>query len=152
MRIATPFDVVRDIQRRSERQRALDVDAALRQLGPLERWHILGVFGEPGFMNNWAPYGDPYAPPAFFLDTAGFVHLRGVLVPSTVDAAMFVMPQGYRPVADYVLPAGSVAADGAPQATAIVIERTGQVSAAQITFGATLPRFLSLDGVNYRIT
>lgn len=59
---------------------------------------------------TWQPLGDPYAPPSFYKDVTGTVHLRGVVTTDSIPAGVcfktplltgagvvFVLPQGFRP-------------------------------------------------------
>ena len=59
---------------------------------------------------HWQPRGDPYAPPSFYKDITGTVHLRGVVTSDSNQAGvcfknqfltgagvLFVLPPGFRP-------------------------------------------------------
>jgi len=59
---------------------------------------------------DWQPRGDPYAPPSFYRDVTGTVHLRGVVTTDsnlagacfknqfvTGAGVLFVLPPGFRP-------------------------------------------------------
>jgi hypothetical protein len=59
---------------------------------------------------TWQPRGDPYAPPSFYKDVTGTVHLRGVVATDSIPAGacfknqlltgagvVFVLPPGFRP-------------------------------------------------------
>jgi hypothetical protein len=59
---------------------------------------------------HWQPRGDPYAPPSFYKDVTGTVHLRGVVTTDSIPAGVcfktqfvtgagvvFVLPPGFRP-------------------------------------------------------
>jgi hypothetical protein len=67
-------------------------------LAPAENWHEVDSPGEPVFQNGWTntgPATDVTA--AFFRDPYGIVHLKGLIYNGTNDAAIFVLPDGYRP-------------------------------------------------------
>lgn len=67
-------------------------------LAPAESWHEVGSPGEPVFQNGWTntgPATDVTA--AFFKDPYGIVHLKGLIYNGPNDAAIFVLPDGYRP-------------------------------------------------------
>jgi hypothetical protein len=49
------------------------------------------------FQNNWVNYGNGYNPPAYFKDSSGIVHLRGMVMNGTIGSAIFTLPAGYRP-------------------------------------------------------
>lgn len=52
----------------------------------------------PTLLNSWVEYGSVYHGPAYMKDHLGFVHLRGLLKNgSSATAAMFTLPEGYRP-------------------------------------------------------
>lgn len=51
------------------------------------------------FLNSWVDYGGGYNPVAYLIDSAGFVHLRGMAKSGTVGAGtpIFTLPAGFRP-------------------------------------------------------
>lgn len=58
---------------------------------------VVGTNGAPTFTNGWLSWGAPYYPVGYWLDPAGFVHLRDTLKSGTVGSAAFTLPPGYRP-------------------------------------------------------
>lgn len=67
----------------------------------VEKWHTVGVAGEPAFLNSWANSGGASPTAQFYKYPDGDVGLRGVFVNSVVAAGvlsnMFNLPTGYRP-------------------------------------------------------
>ena len=53
----------------------------------------------PTLLNGWVRWGDRWAPPQYYKDDSGIVHLRGLIKGGVIDGGkqMFVLPQGYRP-------------------------------------------------------
>jgi hypothetical protein len=84
-------------------------------LAPGDPLHVIGAPGEPAFATSpapWRAYGGGFAPPAFFRDRSGVVHLTGlaciedVLTPgdqcyggtfTLPDVPIVVLPPGHRP-------------------------------------------------------
>ena len=66
-------------------------------LAPAENWHEVNSPGEPVFQNGWANTGATDVTAAFFKDPYGVVHLKGLIFGGTNSAAIFVLPDGYRP-------------------------------------------------------
>ena len=66
-------------------------------LAPAEGWHEVDSPGEPPFQNGWKNTGATDVTAAFFKDPYGVVHLKGLIYNGTNDAAIFVLPTGYRP-------------------------------------------------------
>jgi hypothetical protein len=73
-------------------------------LAPNERWHYVGASGEPAFLNAWENYDTsgnaltatwPYA--AFRKDSAGVVHLQGLVTAGTIGQSIFSLPAEYCP-------------------------------------------------------
>ena len=64
-----------------------------------EPWHYVGEAGEPAFENGWENVpGDTNL--AFRIREPGVVDLHGVVQSGTPGAAIFTLPEGYRPTAD----------------------------------------------------
>jgi hypothetical protein len=91
--------------------------------------------------SNWA-HNTTYAEPSYFLDSAGFVHLRGGIVNASGGAtdAIVTLPEGYRPPTTTVV----AAARGAAQESVKILS-TGVVN---ITNGGDTG-YSSLDGVSF---
>ena len=80
---------------------------------PEDGWHIVGAAGEPQFLaanaapnldgacaggsSSWANYEDGYARAAFFRDSFGIVHLKGLVTGGAFRCAIFQLPPGFRP-------------------------------------------------------
>ena len=80
---------------------------------PEDGWHIVGAAGEPQFLaanaapnldgacaggsSSWANYEDGYARAAYFRDSFGIVHLKGLVTGGAFRCAIFQLPPGFRP-------------------------------------------------------
>ena len=68
---------------------------------PMDTWHTVGD-GATGlgttFQNGWVNVGGAYAPLAFRKDPNGKVRIRGSIKTGTINAVVFTLPVGYRPV------------------------------------------------------
>jgi len=65
---------------------------------PDSDWHMVGGAGEPAFENSWVNFGGgTYGDAAFRIDAEGWVHLKGLVKSGTYNAAIFTLPEGYRP-------------------------------------------------------
>jgi len=49
------------------------------------------------FANGWRNYSNTYNPAAYFKDSMGIVHLRGLVKLGTIRKHVFTLPAGYRP-------------------------------------------------------
>ena len=78
-------------------------DGAITQakLAPQQPWQL------PVLQNGWINYNDVYhdiyANVAFYKDSMGIVHLRGLLCNGTKGSIMFTLPAGYRPSATLIV-------------------------------------------------
>jgi hypothetical protein len=79
-------------------------------LAESEPFHTVGLAGEPPFENGWANLGGGRSAAAFYRDSQGLVHLKGVLSGTTATTA-FTLPAGYRPTEQLFMPV-AVAAGG----------------------------------------
>lgn len=64
-----------------------------------DSWHTVGAAGEPAYQGTWAAAGT--TPIRFRKDPSGRVWIYGAMSGGVADTAMFTLPVGYRPVADY---------------------------------------------------
>jgi hypothetical protein len=60
----------------------------------------------PTLLNSWVYYGSPFAPPGYYMDASGIVHLRGLVKSGTLGGAtpIFTLPTGYRPSYTVIVP------------------------------------------------
>ncbi len=72
-------------------------------LAESEPFHTVGLAGEPQFENGWSNLGGGRSAAAFYRDSQGLVHLKGVLSGTTATTA-FTLPQGYRPSEQLFMP------------------------------------------------
>lgn len=58
----------------------------------------------PTLLNSWVYYGTPYPTAGYYKDSAGIVHLKGLVKSGTVGAgyAIFILPAGYRPAEQHI--------------------------------------------------
>jgi hypothetical protein len=77
-----------------------------------EPWHVVGADGEPGFEHAWTSAGSDFAAVAFYRDTIGETHLRGLALGGPPTSAVFTLPVGYRPAQRLVFP--QIDAAGSP--------------------------------------
>ena len=110
-----------------------------------------GIVGEAwinvaAFSNSWVAFGGTYAPPGYWKDALGIVHLRGMIKSGTVNTTAFTLPTGYKP--QYAIVRSQVASNGTTEAASRV-----DVAAD----GTVIPRvpagynsYVSLDGISFR--
>jgi hypothetical protein len=93
---------------RSPEERAQQRFANIENRQPAWRgddgWHVVGAGGEPAFQNAWVAFGATYQAPRFRRDATGTVYIEGAVKTGTVNTGIFVLPVGYRPLADLYLP------------------------------------------------
>ncbi|KAA3660334.1 MAG: hypothetical protein DWQ10_06915, partial [Calditrichaeota bacterium] len=49
------------------------------------------------FQNSWENYSNTFNQAAYFKDSMGIVHLRGLVKKGTIGTHIFILPNGYRP-------------------------------------------------------
>lgn len=100
---------------------------------------IQQAWQSPSLLNSWVHFGSPFNTPAYYKDSLGMVHFKGVIKSGT-NANIFVLPVGYRPLAELYMMTNS------NTATAVVrVKPTGEVY--QDTGSTTA---LSLDNLHFR--
>jgi len=128
-----------------------------------EAWHEVGTAGQPPFEtgysgeSEWADWADGYNTVAFYKDSVGQVHLKGLvkslsgsIAGFACDAApyqdIFQLPVGYRPAATAVFPTlwGASVSVGR-----IDILNTGWVSLCGPSHW-DVGEYFSLDGISFR--
>jgi hypothetical protein len=107
-----------------------------------EAWREVGAGGQPAFESSWVYFGAPRNTAAFYKDTIGEVHLKGVVKNGTAAAnPIFTLPAGYRPAGDALVASGSNSAFCMVQITS-----AGVVSC--LIGGNTA--WVSLDNIHFR--
>ncbi|EJW16536.1 hypothetical protein M5X00_20415 [Paenibacillus alvei] len=103
----------------------------------------------PALLNGWVKWDDRWAPPQYYKDDNGIVHLRGLIKGGVIDGntAIFILPQGYRPShsschATYSQGSGGV--DG----VLARIDISGATGSVYPTRGSS--ELLSLEGISFR--
>jgi hypothetical protein len=81
----------------------------------------------PSLVNSWANYGSGNQNAGYYKDTAGTVHLRGLIKSGASLSTAFTLPSGYRPLATETL-IGATATGIA----GIVIASTGVVTVVDL--------------------
>ena len=110
--------------------------ASADTLSASEAWHEVGTPGEPAFWNGWVNFPGSNSA-GFYKDRLGYVHLKGFVRFGAVPGNVFVLPAGYRPAKQLILP---TVADHA--FASVLIGQGGQVS-TQV--GSNV--WFSLDGI-----
>jgi hypothetical protein len=114
----------------------------------VEAWHVVGAVGQPAFENGWVNYGGGYASAAFYKDSLGVVHLKGLVKSGTVGTSIFQLPAGYRPAEALIFGSTSSAAHGeiGIEADCFFVCTAYQYVNAR----AGNNTYLSLDGITFR--
>jgi len=100
---------------------ALDHGASLAGLGDDDHAHYFnetrgdaryqkiaqGAWIEPTLLNSWVNYDASWSPAGYYKDTAGTVHVKGVIKDGTYTQAAFLLPAGYRPAVNDIYPCAS---------------------------------------------
>lgn len=115
----------------------------------LEPWRQIGAPGQPPFELNWSSDEFGYNVGAFRKGRDGTVELSGAVGrPADGPASrIFVLPEGYRPETDVVVPVASFDGGGVQTFGAVEFEVGGDVE----VYTNTDDRFVSLDGVRFSL-
>lgn len=99
---------------------------------------------DPALLNSWVYYGSPFSEPAYYMDAAGRVHLRGLLKDGTVvpGDVLFTLPAGYIPPYDLIFPAPTFGGT-----CEMRVRQNGDVVCGAIPPN---PTYVSLDGISFR--
>ncbi len=94
------------------------------------------------FTNSWVDYGATWTTAAYFKDSLGVVHLKGLIKNGTINASAFTLPVGYRPAEPTMF---STASSGGGGADRIEIGATGVVNIVVTANG-----WVTLSGISFR--
>jgi hypothetical protein len=104
-------------------------------------WHEVGSSGEPALQNSWVWWGSIYETPAFWKQSDGWVHLKGLVKNgSSATAVIFTLPVGYRPKIEQYF---GVMSNGG---SAVVVVRT--TGAVECFIGGNTA-YICLDGIMF---
>lgn len=107
-----------------------------------EAWNEVGSTGEPAFQNGWVNYDSTHNSAAFWKDSNGVVHLKGLVKSGTISTTLpiFTLPAGYRPAKKEIIVTISNGALGRVnvESDGDVVPETGNNA------------WFSLDGVSFR--
>jgi hypothetical protein len=94
------------------------------------------------YQNSWVDFGGTATGAAYFKDSHGVVHLRGLVKNGVIGQAIFTLPAGFRPPFDMNFPAVSAGAFGVLGITpaGLVVPSIGNNA------------WFSLDGFTFRTT
>ncbi len=126
----------------------------IRDLGGAARFHFQtdkGVIEQEGwhavnkadFQNGWTNYGGDWNRAAYFRDSLGIVHLRGLIKSGVVDpnTGFFTLPEGFRPPGNELR-----MVENCGYSTRVDVLKSGQVRA----YNPNNNRWISLDGISFR--
>lgn len=100
--------------------------------------------------SNWTNYGSGWAPPAYWKDALGMVHLRGLVSwtgSSGPPTPVATLPSGYVPLANELF-AVRCAASGAEYTARVDVYPSGEVLLEHIDGGTTVD-WLGLSGIAF---
>lgn len=95
----------------------------------------------PTLLNSWANYGLEWATAGYYRDASGLVYLRGLVKSGTNNAAIFMLPSGYRPTAGRIF---SVHAGGGQARLDVLYDGTVKTNGY---YSSGTNAYVSLSGV-----
>ncbi len=98
----------------------------------VENWREVGAVGEPAFENSWVNYDAGWDTAGFYKDPFGRVHIKGRVKDGTLNTAIFILPEGYRPPVNLLF---ATIADTTP--IRIQVHASGVVVTASSTINAS---------------
>jgi len=102
----------------------------------------VGAWQTPTLLNSWANAGGPWNPAGYRIDR-GVVRFRGLINGGAVGSVLFVLPAGFIPPADLIVPVSN----GGNATGGLGIDSAGNVS---LDWGSG--SWCSLEGVSFSIT
>ncbi|PAD78019.1 hypothetical protein [Paenibacillus campinasensis] len=99
----------------------------------------------PTLLNGWENYGGSFTKAGYYKDSAGIVHLKGLIKFGTAVAGtlLFTLPEGYRPNAVMIFPVSS------NNGSQNVLARLDVTSTGSVIFNSGGNSWFSLDGVHF---
>ena len=129
-------------------------------------WIVIEPAGAPKFQNDWKNYGGEFNTAAFFRDSLGIVHLKGLLTNSSEAGGkvIFQLPQGYRPAAQElrIIPTNNPKTDKIKSENdfgRLDVTKAGNVVPTTVSIGYWMTNrkeiksytlWVSLDGISFR--
>lgn len=101
---------------------------------------VLENWNSPTYTNSWIDYGGTFAPGAYYKDSFGVVHLRGLIKNGSTGLAAFTLPLGYRPSSEELFTSVTNLGVGS-----INITTSGQVIPSSLGNG-----YVTLSGISFR--
>lgn len=111
-------------------------------LSEAEPYHEVGATGEPAFENGWTNLGGGRSTAAFYSDSQGLVHLKGVISGTTATTA-FTLPEAYRPSAQLFMPV----AVGGPGYGGLNVNQDGRI----VPICGPTCAAVGIDGLSFRL-
>lgn len=103
-----------------------------------ESWHTVAA---NELQNRWVNYGGGYNGAAYFKDSLGIVHLKGLVRNGVMRSAIFTLPAGYRPPGREL---------HGTSTDPNVAGRIDVLNNGQVLPTAGSARWISLDGITFR--
>ena len=101
------------------------------------------------FLNGWINFGGLQATAAYYKDSLGRVHLKGLVKDGTCKKAIFILPVGYRPTEKLLFGTESGGSGGSHGRIDIIAD--GEVFTGNPSTGAGCDStWMSLNGISFR--
>jgi hypothetical protein len=133
-------------------------------------WHTIGAQGQPRFRSSnscrWRNYDGVHSTAAFLRDSAGFVHVKGMVVAtdtagshsctdSLLNAVIFILPPGYRPARRESMAGLTGRGTSLPAVVAVSADGPSVASLPAGALSADLAKlgddpYVTLDGMTFR--
>jgi hypothetical protein len=103
---------------------------------------------DPTLLNGWIVRDLTLSKPGYFKDSQGFVHIKGVVSAGAMNAAVFILPKGFRPKLTSVYIVGANVDGGTDVLGRVNIDTNGTVLILPV-IGTTLTSagWISLDNI-----
>jgi hypothetical protein len=113
----------------------------------LSLFNTAPVWTTPTLVSGWTALGGAFQTPGYYLDAAGWVHLRGAVINSSgatkaANSIIFTLPAGYRPAAQRAWTTDKAGTTY----TRVDVKSTGDVI---ISVVANINDFAFLDGISF---
>lgn len=162
MKVARPYDIVRDLLGLDQRLRGSEILTGGRRWGPQDPWNYFNTTGQPALLSPWSAPSlvSGVHQPRWYRDQRNVVHFSGRVrkdqASGGLDLPVFFMPSGLGPPRIHrwwaAVALNAFTGASSPDAYVYMVPGGALTIAAPWSGNADIEHWLSLDGLSYSLT